>query len=473
MNTRKGLNLSGFRIANPMAKYSEFAWSDAACNNNISSNSLNGGGGGNGYMSAGELSLMSRFSLNSSLALQSASDSDATSSSTSSCSVNNNSLNSLPVSPALEREQKDNTKPSIQQHIASNHLLELQKEIKEEEEEIFADINSLINGRASTLFSSLDDPDIGTNSISIDADEDKCRSIFSCVNNCSHINNNICNSTHLRDYNDRLNGRISFPNEGDDLNEDQFNIANSPPNLHDYQNNRGPENHIKNSSERKSNHTSELDQELNTKEQRQTQIHRLLSAEKEDLFNSSSELNEATTNHENNDPNGAPNEHIFSGSCNFQSNSDRHEDIKSLIQQVTNNLPKPCVFFLEGNCRRSDCKYSHDLSNITCKYWIEGFCFKGEMCPFLHSYNPASDQDPSVLDEDALKALKKELNPTFAIESEADFPSLPLDAPATALNDSTKTSINTDSITNTIKSQILSSNPAVVFKTVKRKRKRG
>ncbi|XP_052100617.1 uncharacterized protein LOC127734665 isoform X1 [Mytilus californianus] len=47
---------------------------------------------------------------------------------------------------------------------------------------------------------------------------------------------------------------------------------------------------------------------------------------------------------------------------------------------------KPCTFFMEGSCKRSDCKFSHDLSNITCRFWEEGDCFKGDLCPFLHSY---------------------------------------------------------------------------------------
>lgn len=47
---------------------------------------------------------------------------------------------------------------------------------------------------------------------------------------------------------------------------------------------------------------------------------------------------------------------------------------------------KPCSFFMEGSCKRSDCKFSHDLSSITCRFWEEGDCFKGDLCPFLHSY---------------------------------------------------------------------------------------
>ncbi|KAK3595848.1 hypothetical protein CHS0354_014672 [Potamilus streckersoni] len=53
---------------------------------------------------------------------------------------------------------------------------------------------------------------------------------------------------------------------------------------------------------------------------------------------------------------------------------------------------KPCSYFLEGICRRSDCKFAHDIANITCRFWEDGECFKGPLCPFLHGY--PSDSDP-------------------------------------------------------------------------------
>ncbi|XP_060565466.1 uncharacterized protein LOC132724601 [Ruditapes philippinarum] len=61
---------------------------------------------------------------------------------------------------------------------------------------------------------------------------------------------------------------------------------------------------------------------------------------------------------------------------------------------------KPCSFYLEGNCRRSDCKFAHDISNITCRFWEEGGCFKGPLCPFLHGYprlgSPTKENDSPV-----------------------------------------------------------------------------
>ncbi|RKO92185.1 hypothetical protein BDK51DRAFT_43415 [Blyttiomyces helicus] len=43
-----------------------------------------------------------------------------------------------------------------------------------------------------------------------------------------------------------------------------------------------------------------------------------------------------------------------------------------------------CRHFLEGNCRRSDCWYSHDLKDVVCKYYLRGACSKGPACEFSH-----------------------------------------------------------------------------------------
>jgi len=53
---------------------------------------------------------------------------------------------------------------------------------------------------------------------------------------------------------------------------------------------------------------------------------------------------------------------------------------------------RPCSFFVEGECLRTDCKFSHDLAAVTCRFWIESSCFKGDACPFLHAL-PSKEND--------------------------------------------------------------------------------
>ncbi|XP_071792673.1 uncharacterized protein [Asterias amurensis] len=61
---------------------------------------------------------------------------------------------------------------------------------------------------------------------------------------------------------------------------------------------------------------------------------------------------------------------------------------------------KPCSFFLEGKCRRTECPFAHDVSGITCRFWEEEQCFKGEECPFLHGYpSKIPSKDRSVVFE--------------------------------------------------------------------------
>ncbi|XP_052225371.1 uncharacterized protein LOC127840949 isoform X1 [Dreissena polymorpha] len=73
---------------------------------------------------------------------------------------------------------------------------------------------------------------------------------------------------------------------------------------------------------------------------------------------------------------------------------------------------KPCSFYLEGNCRRADCKFAHDISNITCRFWEEGLCFKGPLCPFLHGYARESSPlcDDLVTSERDLDRANFDLN---------------------------------------------------------------
>ncbi|XP_013772252.1 uncharacterized protein LOC106457387 [Limulus polyphemus] len=80
---------------------------------------------------------------------------------------------------------------------------------------------------------------------------------------------------------------------------------------------------------------------------------------------------------------------------------------------------RPCTFYLEGSCRRKDCKFSHDLAGITCRFWEESSCFKGVTCPFLHGY--PSPTQPGI---ERMTSSKH----SFTLESENDFPSLSVSA---------------------------------------------
>ncbi|PNY28649.1 Polyadenylate-binding protein-interacting protein 7 [Tolypocladium capitatum] len=44
-----------------------------------------------------------------------------------------------------------------------------------------------------------------------------------------------------------------------------------------------------------------------------------------------------------------------------------------------------CKFYMStGQCLRADCRFSHDLSNHLCKYWVMGSCLAGDTCIFSH-----------------------------------------------------------------------------------------
>lgn len=47
------------------------------------------------------------------------------------------------------------------------------------------------------------------------------------------------------------------------------------------------------------------------------------------------------------------------------------------------NLPgglRICRYYLAGECRRADCRFSHDVDRALCRFWLKGNCAKGDNC---------------------------------------------------------------------------------------------
>ncbi|KAF8942876.1 hypothetical protein BGZ47_006046 [Haplosporangium gracile] len=67
-----------------------------------------------------------------------------------------------------------------------------------------------------------------------------------------------------------------------------------------------------------------------------------------------------------------------------------------------------CRHFLQGNCFRRDCWFSHDLDSMICKFWLKNQCLKGDTCEFNHHLEtsrtfdipaPAPKQLPPAMDD--------------------------------------------------------------------------
>jgi len=50
-----------------------------------------------------------------------------------------------------------------------------------------------------------------------------------------------------------------------------------------------------------------------------------------------------------------------------------------------------CRYYLAGECRRADCRFSHDVERALCRFWLRGQCVKGDQCEFLHTLPEESD----------------------------------------------------------------------------------
>ncbi len=45
-----------------------------------------------------------------------------------------------------------------------------------------------------------------------------------------------------------------------------------------------------------------------------------------------------------------------------------------------------CRYYLAGECKRADCRFSHDLSRALCRFWLKGQCLN-DPCSFLHDHD--------------------------------------------------------------------------------------
>lgn len=98
------------------------------------------------------------------------------------------------------------------------------------------------------------------------------------------------------------------------------------------------------------------------------------------------------------------------------------EQIDKMPSIQQNRGPSPtdktvCKYFIQwGECLRSDCMYSHDLTSTICRFWLRGHCLAGDTCPFSHNINELieSQEDSNIME----KAKK---TPSF---TDDDFPTL-------------------------------------------------
>ncbi|KAI8596453.1 hypothetical protein EDD21DRAFT_2974 [Dissophora ornata] len=87
-----------------------------------------------------------------------------------------------------------------------------------------------------------------------------------------------------------------------------------------------------------------------------------------------------------------------------------------------------CRHFLQGNCFRKDCWYSHDLDSMVCKFWLKGQCLKGETCEFNHFIDTSRVTEP-------IPQPAKQEPPTM---DDFDFPSLSASTSSTKNKGSSK-----------------------------------
>ncbi|CAE6459017.1 unnamed protein product [Rhizoctonia solani] len=94
---------------------------------------------------------------------------------------------------------------------------------------------------------------------------------------------------------------------------------------------------------------------------------------------------------------------------------------KSIASPGGSAANRVCRYYLAGECRRADCRFSHDVDRALCRFWMRGQCVKGDLCEFLHTLPPESDVTGLT------SAIgRTDIGPTDAVEEPPveDFPLL-------------------------------------------------
>lgn len=63
---------------------------------------------------------------------------------------------------------------------------------------------------------------------------------------------------------------------------------------------------------------------------------------------------------------------------------------------LSSSKPPVCRFFSSGGCYRSDCKFSHEVQTMTCRFWALGECAKGDACLFRHAFDEQQAESTPV-----------------------------------------------------------------------------
>lgn len=79
----------------------------------------------------------------------------------------------------------------------------------------------------------------------------------------------------------------------------------------------------------------------------------------------------------------------------LDNNTTSVNNTESEEKKNNNTSERPvCRYFLMGECKLLDCMFSHDTAaaSATCKYWLWGYCSRGDKCIYKHSLPTVNTQ---------------------------------------------------------------------------------
>ncbi|CAM9409777.1 unnamed protein product [Phaeothamnion confervicola] len=79
--------------------------------------------------------------------------------------------------------------------------------------------------------------------------------------------------------------------------------------------------------------------------------------------------------------------------------------VAAALQKASDKNQKPCRHFLNGECLRRDCMFSHDFATTICRYWLQGLCRNGIRCAFLHEIDVDDEPSEEAEEDDITESL--------------------------------------------------------------------
>jgi hypothetical protein len=98
--------------------------------------------------------------------------------------------------------------------------------------------------------------------------------------------------------------------------------------------------------------------------------------------------------------------------------------LRGALTRSSDRNMKPCRHYLNGECLRRDCTFSHDFESTICRYWLQSICRNGDTCAFVHDIDLSDGALDGADDEDGDDDEQEEREGLNLLDPSEEFPAL-------------------------------------------------